>query len=70
MVVLLEVSSISRQDLWSSAGFLVTSITEAILPRLLILAASSELCRHFPQFVAGSDLMFYLFFCFDIHCQL
>ena len=42
MVVLLEVSPISTEELWSSVrvtiGYLVTSLTKALLPRLLSLA--------------------------------
>ena len=38
MVVLLEGSPISTEELWSSVGFLVTSLTKALLPRLLSLA--------------------------------
>ena len=42
MVVLLEGSLISTEELWSSVkvtiGFLVTSLTKALLPRLLCLA--------------------------------
>ena len=49
MVVLLEVSPISTQDLWSSArvtiGFLVTSLTKALLSRLFTLAGQPALGR-------------------------
>lgn len=49
MVVPLEVSPISTQDLWSSTrvttGFLVTSLTRALLPRLLSLARWTALGR-------------------------
>ena len=42
MAVLLEDSPISTEELWSSdrvtIGFLVTSLTKALLPRLLSLA--------------------------------
>jgi hypothetical protein len=42
MVVLLEGSPISTEELWSSVivtiGLLVTSLTKALLPRLLHLA--------------------------------
>ena len=45
MVVLLEGSPISTDKLWSSVrvtiGFLVTSLTKALLPRLLSLAGKS-----------------------------
>ena len=45
MVVLLEVSPISTEELWSSVRvtirFLVTSLTKALLPRLLRLAGQS-----------------------------
>ena len=40
MIVLFDVSPITTQDLWNSAGvtirFLVTSLTKALLPRLLL----------------------------------
>ena len=46
MVVLLEGSPISTEELWSSVRltirFLVTSLTEALLPRLLRLASSRK----------------------------
>ena len=49
MVVLLEGSPISTEELWSSVratiGFLVTSLTKAILPRLLSLARRPALGR-------------------------
>ena len=49
MVVLLEGSPISTDELWSSfrvtIGFLVTSLTKALLPRLLSLAGRPALGR-------------------------
>ena len=49
MVVLLEGSPISTEELWSSVrmtiGFLVTSLTKALLPRLLCLAGLPALGR-------------------------
>ena len=49
MVVLLEGSPISTEELWSSFrvtfGFLVTSLTKALLPRLLSLAGQPALGR-------------------------
>ena len=46
MVVLLEGSPISTEELWSSVrvtiGFLVTSLTKALLPRLLFGRAASS----------------------------
>ena len=49
MVVLLEVSSISTQKLWSSTrvttGFFITSLTKALLPWLLNLAGLPALGR-------------------------
>uniref|UniRef100_A0A8C7UGL8 Rho guanine nucleotide exchange factor 7 n=1 Tax=Oncorhynchus mykiss TaxID=8022 RepID=A0A8C7UGL8_ONCMY len=49
MVVLLEGSPISTEELWSSVrviiGFLVTSLTKAILPRLLSLSGRPALRR-------------------------
>ena len=49
MVVLLEVSPISTEELWSSVrvtiGFLVTSLTKALLPRLPSLAGRPALER-------------------------
>jgi hypothetical protein len=49
MVVLLEASPISTKELWSSVrvtiGFLVTSLTKAILPRFLSLAGRPTLGR-------------------------
>ena len=49
MVVLLECSPISTEELWSSVrvsiGFLVTSLTKALLPRLLSLVGRSALGR-------------------------
>ena len=46
MVVLLERSPISTDELWSSVrvniGFLVTSLTKALLPRLLSLARAAR----------------------------
>ena len=49
MVVLLEGSPISTGELWSSVtvtiGFLVTSVTKALLPRLLSLAGRPALGR-------------------------
>ncbi|KAK6308672.1 hypothetical protein J4Q44_G00201350 [Coregonus suidteri] len=49
MVVLLEGSPISTEELWSSVrvtiGFLVTSLTKALLPRLLSLAGLQALGR-------------------------
>ena len=49
MVVLLEGSPISTEELWSSVrvtiGFLVTSLTKALLPRLLSLAGRPALGR-------------------------
>ena len=49
MVVLLEGSPISTEELWSSVrvtiGFLVTSLTKALLPRFLSLARRSALER-------------------------
>ena len=56
MVVLLEGSPISTEELWSSVritiGFLVYSLTKALLPRLLSLAWRSALGRVFvvPNF--------------------
>ena len=56
MVVLLEVSPISTEELWSSVRvtiqFLVTSLNKAILPRLLSLARWPALGRVlvFPNF--------------------
>ena len=47
MVILLECSLISSEELWSSVsvaiGFLVTSLTKALLPGLLTLARWSAL---------------------------
>ena len=49
IVVLLEGSPISTEELWSSVtvtiGFLVTSLTKALLPRLLSLAGQPALGR-------------------------
>ena len=49
MVDLLESSPISTEELWSSVrvtiGFLVTSLTKALLPRLLSLAGRPALGR-------------------------
>ena len=49
MAVLLEGSPISTEELWSSVrvniGFLVTSLTKALLPRLLSLAGWPALGR-------------------------
>jgi hypothetical protein len=49
MVVLLEGSPISTEKLWSfvrvTIGFLVTSLTKALLPRLLCLAGRPALGR-------------------------
>ena len=49
MVVLLEVSSISTEELWGSVrviiGFMVTSLTKAFRPRLLSLAGQPVLGR-------------------------
>ena len=49
MVVLLKGSPISTEEIWSSVrvtiGFLVTSLTKAVLPRLLSLAARPALGR-------------------------
>ena len=49
MVVLLEGSPISPEELWSSVrvtiGFFVTSLTKALLPRLLSLAERPALGR-------------------------
>lgn len=49
MVVLLEGSPISTEELWSSVrvtiGFLVTSLTKALLPRLLSLAGRPAVGR-------------------------
>ena len=49
MVVLLECSPNSKEELWSSVrvtiGFLVTSLTKALLPRLLSLAGRPDLGR-------------------------
>jgi hypothetical protein len=49
IVVLLEGSPISTEELWISVrvtiGFLVTSLTKAFLPRLLRLAGWSSLGR-------------------------
>ena len=49
MVVLLEGSPISTGELWSSVrvtiGFMVTSLTKALLPRLLSLAEQPALGR-------------------------
>ena len=49
MVVLLEGSPIFTEELWSSVrvtlGFLVTSLTKALLPRLLSLAQQPALGR-------------------------
>ena len=59
MVVLLEGSPISTEELWSSVretiGFLVTSLTKALLPQLLILARRSALGR-----VVGVSNFFHL----------
>ena len=53
MFVLLEVSPISTQDLWSSVrvtiGFLVTSLTKALLLRLLSLAVRKKILCSPPQ---------------------
>ena len=47
MVDLLEGSPISTEEVWSSVrvhlGFLVTSLTQALLPRLLSLAGEAAL---------------------------
>ena len=55
MVVLLECSHNSTEELWSSVrvtiGFLVTSLTKALLPRLFGWAASSR------KSVRGSKLL-------------
>ena len=57
MVVLLEGSPISTEELWSSVrvtiGFLVTSLTKALLPQLLSLAG-----RPAHGSLAGSTLFF------------
>lgn len=49
MVDLLDLSPVSTQDLWSSArvifGFLVTSLTKALLPQLFSLAGRPALGR-------------------------
>ena len=49
MVVLLEGSPISTEELWSSVritiGFLVTSMTKALLTRLLSLARWADVGR-------------------------
>ena len=49
MVVLLEGSPISTEELWSSVrvtiGFLVTSLTKALLPQLLSLTVRPALGR-------------------------
>jgi hypothetical protein len=49
MVVLLEGSPISTEELWSSVrvtiGFLVTSLIKALLPRLFSLAGQQALGR-------------------------
>ena len=49
MVVLLEVSQISTEELWSSVkvtvGFLGTSLAKALLPRLLNLSGQPALGR-------------------------
>ena len=49
MVVLLEGSPISTEELWSSVrvtiGFLVTSLTKALLPQMLSLARQPALGR-------------------------
>ena len=49
MVVLLEGCPISKEELWSSVrvtiGFLVTSLTKALLPRLFSLAGRPALGR-------------------------
>ena len=49
MVVLLEGTPISTEELWSSVrmtiGFLVTSLTKALLPRVLSLAGQPALGR-------------------------
>ena len=49
MVVLLEGSAISTEELWSSVrvtiGFFVSSLTKALLPRLLSLAGPPALGR-------------------------
>ena len=49
MVVLLEGSPLSTEELWSSdrvtIGFLVTSLTKALLPRLLSLDGRPALGR-------------------------
>ena len=51
MVVLLEVSPISTQDLWSSArvtiGFLVTCLIKALCPQLLSLAGEFRSMKTF-----------------------
>jgi hypothetical protein len=49
MVALLECSPISTEELWSSVrvtiGFMVTSLTKALLPRLLHLYGRTALGR-------------------------
>ena len=49
MVVLLEVSPVSTQDLWSSArviiGYLGTSLTKALIPQMLSLVGGEALGR-------------------------
>ena len=49
MVILLEGSPIATEELWSSVrvtiGFLVTSLTKALLPQLLSLAGGPALGR-------------------------
>ena len=45
MVVLLEGSPISTEQLWNSIGFLVTFLTKGLLPRLLSLAGRPALGR-------------------------
>ena len=53
MVVLLEVSPISTQDLWSFArvtiGFLVISLNKTVLPRLLSLAGWNNSRKSFLE---------------------
>ena len=57
MVVFLEISPISTEELWSSVrvtiGFLVTSLTKALLPRLLSLAGN--ILVPFPRSVTRNN---------------
>jgi hypothetical protein len=57
MIVLLEDSLISNEELWSSVrviiGFLATSLTKALLPQLLSLAGWTALGKS----LGGSKLL-------------